>query len=311
MRKTERKRFPFYAVDPRHSASLRNRWFVFAQWSVVCSLQGWRARISDERDGRVNCVTLLRLGDADMFLAAMRSLSLVRPTLPPLLVVCDRDEDAAALKDKLDRHLEGVIVDGPQSVRRELLSHGEEVVAELTKKHVFWLKFAAVLLSSKVRETIYTDADVLFFRDPQELADDESGAACMIANDCFVAYSDWLIDLLRIRRGVDLLAHLPGNAGVGIYRQGFERVLDRDVLKWCLEQRPSGLFDEQTFTAYTALTRGKLLSKSDVYVDTAPLTSFRASWRGSSWVARHYIGPIREQFWIDAWRLLGRRACGQ
>lgn len=125
-----KNRFPLYSLDPRHSAPLRNRWVVFARWSVLRSLKNWQARLASEVDSGFNMVTLLKLQDADMFVAAMRSLSLVRRTLPPVFVVCDREEDLATLKEKLDRHLVGVVVTGPCEVRRGLVSNSRNVSAE-------------------------------------------------------------------------------------------------------------------------------------------------------------------------------------
>jgi hypothetical protein len=238
----------------------------------------------------------------------MRSLKQVRGSLPFLQVVCDREEDVAQLKSKLEKHLEGVFVEGPKEIRQKLLSCGEETLARLSEKHVFWLKLGAILVYTKKRDILYADSDVLYFRDPEGLFYKDKTISCLIAQDYQFAYSDWLVDALRILRDLDLRTGRPGNAGFGIYRRGLSEVIDRQLLEHCLKRTEAELFDEQTFTAYTALTKGEILGKSDVYVDDVPITSWRCSWRGFPWVARHYIGPIREQFWIDAWQLLCFRA---
>ena len=97
----------------------------------------------------------------------------------------------------------------------------------------------------------------------------------------------------------------PPCAGLYVVGPGFH--LPAEIFGYIEKQlrldKP-GHFFEQTLLALTVKLAGKQLAFEQLPTCPVEETVFRPSYAGKNWIAAHYAGPTRPQFWRDAWSLV-------
>jgi hypothetical protein len=295
-------RFPWYALHVHNGMSVRNRVSKLRKWWL-----SERFRRFVNADNRRNTptadyryVTLVCNRDVLLSQASLFSVlqSVKRP--PVLTVVSDgtlSSVDAIQALRFWPNEIEFLVV---ENVAAAFYDIGATSLSRLCKSHVFGLKLGACLFCAMTSRVLYSDSDVLWFRDPEELINLYRGHSVVGTTDFQHSYDKRFLKQLPEKGRRLLEDSVPVNAGVAIWQNAAGLVyLVEDILRSFLRFSPE-TFTEQTIVAYLSHAVGTVMDGKMVYLAEEPRSCFNMSWENKPWYARHYAGPCRDQFWIDA-----------
>jgi hypothetical protein len=246
-------------------------------------------------------LTLMCRRDLLMTQLSLLSLARVCTKLPSLIVAHDESLVAQEVREALSFWPQPIKCLDCPTVASYHQVKGLEQLAIFCKRHIFGFKLAACLYAVNTGQLLYADADVLWFKDPEPLVTSHTDKVVWGAEDCHPSYDP---DLLRYlpEDQVQLLSKKPFvNAGFALYNQLFLNAIQlQTYTEVILKNDPIHEFSEQTLVAIHAKTEGGILTSEEVCVSCEYTTNIYPSFSGKNWFARHYIRPVRQQFWIDA-----------
>ena len=177
-------------------------------------------------------------------------------------------------------------------------ARGRAAMAKYAEMDGFGRKLSAILAESEQRRMFWCDCDILFYSDFIPFLDIElPPVPFLVASlDWVHGYDTQLTDKLQAH----LANYPPVNTGVDIFEGNLYDTCELEPLveqatKYC------NVFTEQTILAEAVYRRGKIVWDLDVMLifDDDRLT-FKPTFLGKHWAARHYVTPIRHLFWRDA-----------
>lgn len=238
---------------------------------------------------------------------SLRSMANAWREIPRLVAVSDGSLSASEISAALGWWPAPVTPLMPADVSAEARRSGHTLLANWAERALFGLKFAAVINAGSRGASLYCDGDVLWFRDVRPvIAAIENSADSVVfsmAEDYQPAYD------LAVARVLcsDVATHAPyRNAGV-MYLRG--NLLDVTDLRPAITAAGQSHFAEQTTFAVAAdRLASPVIPRSVIACHQHDADSLRVTYRGTDWVARHYVGPVRNLFWRDALALRLRLA---
>jgi hypothetical protein len=239
-----------------------------------------------------------------MLLTSLASMVQHGSMCPVTNVVLDDQENLKVAEEALAAHRHVVRLFTRDHVIQTAEKEGLHLEAQFARRHHFGLKFAAIQVLGKGQANVYADADLLYFKDISGLIERHDDCPLTASLDYQHSYSPYVVAQAAALFGLDLLALRPVNAGFALWRGAYDPRQTEPILRRILDQREIALFDEQTLVASLTHQTGGTFEKDEVLVSDSFLTTWRPSYRNKPWSVRHYIGPIREQFWIDAFHLV-------
>lgn len=221
-------------------------------------------------------------------------------TAPKLIVGCD-DSVSVQMASAFYRSWPGgVDAFAISDVAQWHRQRGDEIMARFCKAHVFGFKHCLCLMALEMNRqpVLYSDSDVLWFRDPAQLFAKYSSLSVFGSVDCGLSYNHSLLaDFPEFKA---LLADGWGiNAGFAIFndRPSYGSK-ENFFIERVLEEKPVHFFSEQTLFAILVKKYGGVIAKDDVVISES--RSLFPSWISKKWYARHYVSSVREQIWSDA-----------
>lgn len=220
--------------------------------------------------------------------------------LPELHVVSDGTAPLELLQDLAARWPRPARVVLAGEVVRRVREEVSADVAAFAACSPVGLKFAAIVLSAREQPTLFTDPDILWYRDfntEVDLPVLAGGIRLGLCEDYQAAYDDDVAGAL----GEDLRSALPFiNSGVVLLDGDLLGAVPMSEGLRVAVQRPNH-FAEQTLLAVAARRLGApLWPSSSVACFHSDHQSLRVTYRGQPWFARHYVGTVRHLFWRDA-----------
>jgi hypothetical protein len=105
----------------------------------------------------------------------------------------------------------------------------------------------------------------------------------------------------------------PVNAGLHLSEGAIYEALDLSPpVRFALESGEHHYLTEQTIIAIAALrSAGIYWERADAHLADDDCYTLRPTFRGRSWLARHYTGNVRHLFWRDAFFLAMKRMCAK
>ena len=249
-------------------------------------------------------VTLVRSRDIPMLLASLASLVRHTSGCPSICVVLDDQENLEMVQDAIEPNRHAIQLMTRDEVVRLADKMGMHLEAAFARRHHFGLKYAAIQVLARGEATVYADADLLYFKDIRSLIERPSDKPLTASLDYQHSYSPFVVAQAGTLYGLNLLSLKPINAGFTLWRGAFDPHQTAAMLTRILAQPEISLFDEQTLVASLAHRAGSAFGEDDVLVSDSFLTTSGPSCRNKPWSVRHYVGPVREQFWIDAFHLV-------
>jgi FkbM family methyltransferase len=219
--------------------------------------------------------------------------------------------DGSATKEEVERELSGLPIErefyGVNDVAQWHENTGHFALSRFCREHVFGFKLGLNLMLAKKKRVFYADADVLWFAPIQTELERCCECSIYASVDLAVSSLDFKLAEIVLRElGMDSLQPPFGCAGISLFNMGFEETVKLvDCLcEIILAKVEINRLTEQTIVALLAARSGSFLDAGAICM-VDEMTNGLPSWRRKNWVARHYAGPWRSQFWIDAFWFLG------
>jgi hypothetical protein len=274
------------------------------------ALASWRPRALAERVrlAGLPCrpVTLLTFaGFAQLPLLRQSLASLLRtwPALPRVLVVSDGTLDAGSLDEAVGWWPGPIELTSWRTLLDELPQPARRHLVAFAARTPSGAKLGAIFASARRGPTLFVDTDVLWFRYPERI-------------DRLVPLSETSTDNAHLLLSEDLMPsydrnlvarRLPHLADPPFYCCGFGYA-EGDLLAACdlselLEEAAirGSWFTEQTVFAEAARQIAPAPWPADeVACPVDDWRTLRPTFPDRSWVARHYVTPVRHLFWLDA-----------
>lgn len=290
--------FPRLALDPRNRLTARHRLSHLLQWWIA--LRGGQ-HIKNAPAADFGCLALVCPQDLLLLRANLTTMARHASKLPQLVLALDE-----ALSEGEARHAMAFWPGQIAYFTRDTTAKyheetGSNLIAEFCRRSVFGYKFAACLRRCITGRFLYCDADVLWFRDVVPFVDNHSRFPIFAATDPFRSYNEAFLACLPPEDRQRLVDPPFVNAGFAVWNSVPDQGFINRMLSVALAGPNVHPLTEQTMVATFAKTVGGIIAAHDVNVMVEPRSFLRPSFRHTPWVARHYIGPVREQFWLDAW----------
>jgi hypothetical protein len=290
--------FPWWTFNPQNSASLAIRWSTIAKY--ILNRDGFLRFEHRPLDGRFSFATIVRKEDLKMSGISLKSCNKHGTTAPKLIVGCDDSVSVQTASAFYRSWPGGVDAFAISDVAQWHRHKGDEIMARFCEAHVFGFKHCLCLMALEMNRqpVLYSDSDVLWFRDPAQLVAKYCSQSVFGSIDCGLSYNHSLLaDFPEYKA---LLADGCGiNAGFAIFndcpKYGPQEV---SFIQRVLEQKPAHFFSEQTLLAILTKKQGGVIAEDDVVISES--RSLFPSWISKKWYARHYVSSVREQIWSDA-----------
>lgn len=293
--------FPRHVIDPRHGMSLADRVADVCRWAIL------------RRKGRPSLPPQARPPVAVCrALVSSRSLPEALVSLPALAALGDPLAFELCCDDTIE----------PPSVQRLLASRG--IHADITSRKAFldacgksgaaiaeafgrsfiWgTKFSFAILRPSSLPVLYMDNDVLWFRPAVESLGLQNLHDLLAVTDAVSSYDPTFLSWMEPDDAELLRRSPPVCAGIFALPAGYQLPswAERYIQKQ-LDIGEPGYFFEQTLIALLALKGAGTVPYGDLPT-CGPRSTRHPSYRHHQWIAAHYAGPARRQFWRDAWSL--------
>jgi hypothetical protein len=181
-------------------------------------------------------------------------------------------------------------------------SRGRADLLRFASRVLMARKLAGVTMAASDEPLLYADADVLWFRAPQEetLSDWAQGAPVLvISEDYLPSYDPALVP--------SCLPHLrtPPYSCAG-FLFAFGDLLDAcdfgPLMSYAAENGVA-VTEQTVFAEMAHQLGGKHWSSAEIYCHDRDRFSLAPTYRNKPWIARHYVAPVRHLFWRDAFAL--------
>jgi hypothetical protein len=243
---------------------------------------------------------IVRKKDLAMSAISLKSFNKKGNTAPKLIVGCDDSLTVECALNFYHSWPGGVEAYSISDVAQWHRQKGDELMARFCEAHVFGFKHCLCLMALEMDKNpvLYSDSDVLWFRDPAQLVAKYSSRSLFGSVDCGLSYNHSL--LVNFPEFKSLLADRFGiNAGFAVFnarpKYGPQEIKFIDRV---LVEKPVHIFSEQTLFAILVKKHGAVIDEEDVVISEAK--SLFPSWISKNWYARHYVSSAREQIWSDA-----------
>lgn len=292
------RRFPWWSLNPRNSATTELRWSIIAGFLLSSSRPPkFQYRSSTNRFA---LVSIVRKVDLAMSAMSLKSFNKIGKTAPKLILGCDDSLNSECAQEFYGAWPGGVDAYSVSDVAQWHRLNGDDLLARFCEAHVFGFKHCLCLMAMKRSQLpiLYSDSDVLWFRDPATLLSKYCSRAFFGSVDCGMSYNFALLE--KFREYKKLLSNGPGiNAGFAIFNEPpFYSVQENEFIEALLKETPVHFFSEQTLFAILVKKYGGIISDGDVNISEK--RSVLPSWIFQPWYARHYVSSVREQIWSDA-----------
>jgi hypothetical protein len=300
-------KLPFYIFNPRHGMTLRDRVAKLCEYSLRKKLPGLRVTVPSTRQNYIYR-SMASADSLPMGVYSLASLARWSEAVPRIQLCVDESLDAAEVVSTFARHGLTVEVATADSLDAELAKRGEETLRRFAQAFFWGRKMAFTFGLGDSVPVLYADLDVLWFKDPWGAFELPKLRGVLAGTDHYHSFDAGMLELMSGPHRQVLLETDPPCAG--LYAVGANFQIPEEITGYIATQLAAGTpgyFCEQTLLALTVKLAGKQLSHAELPTCPEEETVWRPSYEGKRWIAAHYAGPTRPQFWRDAWSLFSDR----
>jgi hypothetical protein len=303
---TNSAKFPFYVFNPRHGMTINHRTADFLRYFLEKRLPGLCVKPPAEKAPYIYR-TLVCRDNLKMGLISFASLAASAKRWPKIEMLADESVAADDARKFFGQHGISVEVWTPARLIGHMNDNGEKLFRRFAEAFFWGRKTAFTFAVRQDVPILYADLDILWFKDPWEGLDLGSINCLLAAEDRFFTYNKGFMPLLSPEHQRLLLSGAPHCAGLYAVPPQFR--LPDEVLHYIstkLDVTPPGYhYEEMAAIEQTCLGLATKLKGRGIpweILPTCPDESWRfPAFHGKNWVAAHYAGPTRRQFWRDAW----------
>jgi hypothetical protein len=302
-------KFPHYVFNPLHGMTLHDRTADFLRYFLERHLARLHLTLPTEPAPYIYR-TLVCEANIKMGLLSLASLAACAKKWPKIEMCVDESASPDEVKRFYGGHGIPVDVWTPADVIRRMNANGEALLRRFAETFFWGRKTAFTFGIHEKVPILYADLDILWFQDPWQGLDLQSVDTLLAAEDIGFSYNKVFMTILSPEHRELLLSRPSYCAGLYAVAPGFK--LPEEVLHYIsarLDAVPPGYYYEDTCAIeQTCLGLATKLKGCGIPYDILPTcpddSTFLPSYHRRNWVAAHYAGPTRRQFWRDAWSLL-------
>lgn len=290
--------FPYNVFNPFNNADLH--WRFSQTFRYLCAGKTLE-KIPSKPLADFTYSTLACRRDLPLAQTSIYTLGVQAERLPSLLVAIDESLSSEEIREALYFWPYNIEIVTRQHVALASEKPNNNLIAEFCRKHIFGYKLALCLNTAKSSRHIYADTDVLWHGDVCKLMQKYNSQPIYAGIDSTPSYDPQLVEKILELYKIDLLHPPFVNAGLAIYNNcsDLEEIIE-PLLTNTVAQPSIHEFAEQSVVAALVKKIGNVMSPLDIEVSCNNMTLCQPSFKGKTWIARHYIRPVRSQFWLDA-----------
>ena len=302
-------KFPLYVFNPCHGMTLHDRLADLMRYRLEKRLP--RLSLAPPAEpARYIYRTMVCAANLNLGLVSFASLAACAKKWPKIEMCVDDSASPDEVKHFYEGHGVPVDVWTPGDLVERLNNNGEVLLRRFAEAF-FWGRKTAFTFGIHANvPVLYADLDVLWFQDPWQGLDLPAVDSLLAAEDRAFSYNKEFLIFLSPEHRRLLLDPPPYCAGLYVVAPGFK--LPTEVLNYLSAKLnvalPGYLYEEVCAIEQTCLGLAtKLAGRGFPWkmLPTCPNESlYTPGFQGKNWVAAHYAGPTRRQFWRDAWSLL-------
>jgi len=301
------QRFPLYVLNPQHGMTLRDRVAKLCEYALRRRLSGFKAAVPTAEQTYIYR-SMISADSLPMGVYSLASLARCSAGMPRIELCVDESLDAAEVETAFGRHGLTVATLTVADLDAALAERGEESLRHFARAFFWGRKTAFTFGLGSAVPVLYADLDVLWFKDPWEAFELLKLQAVLAGTDQYRTYDERMLEMMSATHRQLLLETDAPCAG--LYAVGANFQLPQEITSYMEKQLAvgtPGYFCEQTLLALTVKLAGKQLSFAELPTCPAEQTVWAPSYLEQKWIAAHYAGPTRPQFWRDAWSLFSDR----
>jgi hypothetical protein len=284
--------------------TLRDRAAKLCEYSLEKRRPGLRVAAPA---GRQNYIyrSMISADSLPMGVYSLASLARCSDAMPRIELCVDETLDAAEVESMFAHHGLTVTTLTVADLDTALTHRGEEDLRKFARAFFWGRKTAFTFGLGAAVPVVYADLDVLWLEDPWQALELQKLQGVLAGTDHHRSFDEGILELMSVSHRDALLQ--TDAACAGLYAVGTNFQLPEEVARYIGKQLAAGTpgyFCEQTLLALTVNLAGKQLSFAELPTCPAEQTVWAPSYLGQKWIAAHYAGPTRPQFWRDAWSLI-------
>ena len=296
-----REPFPRHVMDPRHGMSLADRVADVCRWAMLRR----KGKASPPQQARAPVAVCRTLISSRSLPEALVSLPALAALGEPLAfdLCCDDSLEPASLQRLLATRGIHAEVTSRKAFLDACAKSGAATAEAFGRSFIWGTKFSFAVLRPSSLPVLYMDNDVLWFRPAVGSLGLQNLRDLLAVTDVASSYDPAFLSRMEPDDAELLGRSHPVCAGIFAFPAGYQLPpwAERYILKQ-LEIGEPGYFFEQTLIALLALKGAGTVPYDDLPT-CGPRSTRYPSYRHHRWIAAHYAGPARRQFWRDAWSL--------
>ncbi len=287
--------------------TLRDRVAKLCEYVLRRRLPGFRVAVPTAERAYIYR-SMISADSLPMGVYSLASLARCSEAMPRIELCVDESLNAVEVKAIFARHGLTVTTLTVPDLDAALTQQGEDTLRSFARAFFWGRKTAFTFGMGAAVPVLYADLDVLWFKDPWAAFGLPKLRGVLAGTDQYHTYDEFILELMSVSHRNALLETDAPCAG--LYAVGASFQLPEEITKYVGKQLAAGTpgyFCEQTLLALTVKLAGKQLSFAELPTCPAEQTVWTPSYLGQKWIAAHYAGPTRPQFWRDSWSLFSDR----
>ena len=301
-------KFPHHVFNPFHGMTFAHRTSDFLRYLLERRLPRLHLKLPTESAPYIYR-TLVCEANLKMGLLSLASLAACANKWPRIEMCVDESVSPDEVKRFYGGHGVPVVVWTPADLMERMNANGEALLRRFAETFFWGRKTAFTFGTHETVPILYADLDVLWFQDPWLGLDLECVETLLASEDIAFSYNKEFITILSPKHREQLLSRPSYCAGLYAVAPGFK--LPDEVLNYIsirLKTVPPRYYYEHTCAIeQTCLGLATKLKGRGIPYDRLPTcpddSTFIPAYHRKNWVAAHYAGQTRRQFWRDAWSM--------
>jgi hypothetical protein len=304
-------KFPWYIFNPFHGMTLHDRAADFFRYQLEKRLPTMSLAPPTESAPYIYR-TLVCSANLNLGLVSLASFVASAKRWPKIEMCVDESLTPDAVRRFYGDRGISVTVWTPNDLIQRLNEHNESVLCRFAEAFFWGRKTALMFGTHETVPVLYADLDVLWFQDPWRGLGLEDLNTLLSSEDRYYSYDQELLAMMSPAHREMLLSKPPHCAGLYAVPPGYK--LPPEVLHYIAAKldstSPGYRYEVQCSIEQTSLGLATKLNGRGIPWSRLPTCPDESLWtpdfHGKNWVAAHYAGPTRRQFWRAAWSLLKR-----
>jgi len=306
-------KFPHYIFNPFHGMTAHDRLADLLRYRIEKRLPSMIVRVPQSNAPYIYR-TMVCAGNLELGLVSLASLAACAKSWPRIEMCVDKSISAVDVQSFYAKHGISVHVWTAQDLLERLDLHGEFLLKRFAETYFWGRKTAFTFGTHETLPILYSDLDVLWFKDPWIELKISDLTTLLAAVDRYYSYDQDYLAMISEEHRELLLNSSPYCAGVYALPPGFR--LPEEVLNYIQQsldtKKPKSYYEVNCSIEQTSLGLATNLVGSGIPWQLFPTCPEAAvlspKWHHRNRLGAHYATPVRRQLWRDAWAILKNKA---